>query len=342
MNSDNEYISSKNRKRSDPSYSYSVSSERSRSKSKEKSHKKKSKKSKKKHKSKKDREHKHSRDHNKTRSGHSRSRNSSRSKSEKSKKTKKSHKKHRNRSCSIDSRSRSKSGSVSSDEGHEHTSNRQMGRGLPMMYPGVNPYMPHPYAPRGGDPRFMMRPHCPVPHGPPMYNPNPQNDFYSHGRGTSLRPPAPISFIPKNPFPMQEIPENAPPDKIVKDQNFLNSDDKLFDSIINSDMNIRSLYADVQISETYAGTTLYKTIKKLIYDPTTVIFDNNEKSYGTNAKIEKPNDEVNTIYYPKNGEVLKCVFEDIMFKNNDKKRVDMGDQKDIRTRLLKSLQIKTS
>jgi len=200
----------------------------------------------------------------------------------------------------------------------------------PMMFPPY-PNMPHPHMiPRGADPRFMMR--------PPMYHP-PNDYFHPGGRGNMIRPPPMNNFIPKPSFPVQDIPENAPPDKIVKDQNFLNSDDKLFDSIINSDMNIRSLYSDVQISETYAGTTLYKTIKKLVYDPNTVIFDSNEKSYGhnSNTKLEKPSDEVTTIYYPKNGEVLKCVFEDILFKNNDKKRVYMGDMKEIRGRILKSL-----
>jgi len=54
-----------------------------------------------------------------------------------------------------------------------------------------------------------------------------------------------------------------PPDKIVKDQNFLNSDEKLFESIVNSEMSIRNLYEDVQVSENYASTILYKTIKKI-------------------------------------------------------------------------------
>ena len=308
MNSDNEF-SQKKRRRSEQSYSYTVSSDRSKSKSK--SHKKKSKKSKKKHKIKREKEH---RDRTKT---HSRTKSRSRSRSHsprsKVKSSKKSNKK---------GRSRSRSQSQSSD--HEPIRRMNIPKGMNQM---MFPYHPVPPMPRVGDPRFIMR--------PTMYHP--PGEFYGHGRVPLLRPP--MTFVPKNPFQSQDIPESAPPDKIVKDQNFLNSDDKLFDSIINSDMNIRSLYSDVQISETYAGTTLYKTIKKLVYDPNTVIFDNNDKNYGhvSSSKIEKSSDEVNTIYYPKNGEVLKCVFDDIMFKNNDKKQINMGDMKEIRSRLLKEL-----
>lgn len=77
---------------------------------------------------------------------------------------------------------------------------------------------------------------------------------------------------------------DQPADKIVKDQNFLNSDEKLFESIINYEIGLKSVFNNVQISENYAGTTLFKAIKKLVYDSNTIIFDsNNVNKYNLNS-----------------------------------------------------------
>ena len=77
-------------------------------------------------------------------------------------------------------------------------------------------------------------------------------------------------FMPQQ---MNPLPQEGPADKIVKDQNFLNSDERLFESIINHEMSMKTLFSDCQFSENYLGTVLFRTIKKAIFDPTVSIFD---------------------------------------------------------------------
>jgi hypothetical protein len=135
-----------------------------------------------------------------------------------------------------------------------------------------------------------------------------------------MRPPMmydPFRPMQVKPIPVQPKPEvlELPPDKIVKDQNFLNSDEKLFDSIINNEMHLRSVFNDSQISESYLGQTLYKSVKKFIYDPTTMIF---EQSESTSVNQPKPN------------ELLKYVIEDL---TEDRKKVNLGNMIHIREQL---------
>ena len=65
-------------------------------------------------------------------------------------------------------------------------------------------------------------------------------------------------------------------DKIVKDQNFLNSEEKLFDNIVSHEMSLKNLFSDCQFSEKYLGKILYRTIKKQTFDSNIVIFDESE------------------------------------------------------------------
>ena len=65
-------------------------------------------------------------------------------------------------------------------------------------------------------------------------------------------------------------------DKIVKDQNFLNSEEKLFDNIVSNEMSLKNLFSDCQFSEKYLGKILYRTIKKQTFDSNIVIFDDND------------------------------------------------------------------
>ena len=159
-----------------------------------------------------------------------------------------------------------------------------------------------------------------------------------------IRPPMHISnpnikSVPHNiPDMNPNLTDPHPPDKIVKDQNFLNSDEKLFESIVSSEMSIRNLYEDVQVSESYASTILYKTIKKLVNDPNTVIFEETKPSTKNDSKDAKKDKLVeNGDESPKirNGEILKYVFEDFTFQNSEGKMcINFGDMSDIKQQIL--------
>ena len=88
--------------------------------------------------------------------------------------------------------------------------------------------------------------------------------------------------------------------------------------------NIRNIYEDVQISETFAGPTLYKTVKKLLHDPNTTIFDND--------KSIKNDDHSNLNLKPI--EIIKLAIDNYLIKNSyNKLSIDMGDMSDIRDQL---------
>jgi hypothetical protein len=73
------------------------------------------------------------------------------------------------------------------------------------------------------------------------------------------------------------------PDKIVKDQNFLNSEEKLFESIVNHEMSLKNLYSDCQFSEKLMGSLLFRNLKKLIFDSNTVIFTDSKNEEKENV-----------------------------------------------------------
>ena len=56
-------------------------------------------------------------------------------------------------------------------------------------------------------------------------------------------------------------------DKIVKDQNFLSSDDKLFESVVNHGLCMKNVFSECQFSEKLLGSLLFKAVKKHVYDP---------------------------------------------------------------------------
>ena len=82
-----------------------------------------------------------------------------------------------------------------------------------------------------------------------------------------------------------------PTDKIVKDQNFLNSDEKLFDSIVNNEISIKSIFEQAQVSEYLSGPYLYKIIKKIVHEPCNSL-ENLSKSL--NAAVNNLNENTNT------------------------------------------------
>merc|ERR1711976_515095 len=126
-----------------------------------------------------------------------------------------------------------------------------------------------------GDPRMVR----------PMFYPPYNNENFVRPVRNPINMMVPPHKMGDMPIPQTMEP---PPDKIVKDQNFLNSDEKLFESIVNNEMSIRNIYEDTQISENFAGSTLFKTVKKIIHDPNTTIFDTDMKPQKSLEVTPKP------------------------------------------------------
>ncbi len=149
-------------------------------------------------------------------------------------------------------RSRSRSGSSLHKE-----IKKPIHQQIPMEIP-FNPYLMYPKFILPRDPRLMF----------------PMTNFSRMGFPHSITP-----MIPQV-KPIETITIEQPTDKIVKDQNFLNSDEKLFESIINNEMSIKSIFENTQISEYLAGPYMYKIIKKIVYDPQNSL-ENLAKSLGS-------------------------------------------------------------
>lgn len=83
--------------------------------------------------------------------------------------------------------------------------------------------------------------------------------------------PLPTSqeLIPQQVIPSYntQVDETGPTEKVVKDQNLLNSDDKLFDSIVANAFSLRSIFDSESISEKYCGKLIYKAIQKMVFNP---------------------------------------------------------------------------
>ncbi len=248
------------------------------------------------------RDRKKSKKEKKRRRSKSRSRDRDRDRKKKSRSDKKSGKRKDKRDKS---RSRSISPSEEKPSKYQHTippmDNQMMGQFM---------YYPPPMMGRG-DPRMVR----------PMFYPPYTNENFIR----PVRNPMNHMMIPPK---MGEVPMSQtiepPPDKIVKDQNFLNSDEKLFESLVNNEMSIRNIYEDIQISENYAGSTLYKTVKKILHDPNTTIFDtDNNKS--SKVSSETP---------PKPIEVVKCAIDNFLMKRSyDKLTIEVDDMSTIREQL---------
>lgn len=234
------------------------------------------------------------------------------------KRSKKSKKKHSKSSVKKSKRKRSKSGkkdskkkdrrrsrtrspsSASESNYKQNSSNKMMD---PMMMPNymyLPPNMPTMDARLGRAPMYY----------PPMRG-------FPMGQMNERAPMNPSSI------PMKQEPglPDQPTDKIVKDQNFLNSDEKLFESIVNNEIGLRNVFEDTQISEHYAGSTLYRTIKKFVHDPNTVIFETNEKS----------KEEQNGL---KQVEIVKNAMAQFLYENSyNKASLNLGDMQNIREQL---------
>lgn len=107
----------------------------------------------------------------------------------------------------------------------------------------------------------------------------------------------------------------GPPDKIVKDQNFLNSDEKLFETIVNHEMSMKTLFADCQFSESYLGGTLFRSVKKHVFDSSTVIFEEGKESG------RSPTSKNNYIM-PDENELIQQKIDDIKKKTQ---KINFGD-----------------
>ena len=67
-------------------------------------------------------------------------------------------------------------------------------------------------------------------------------------------------------------------DKILRDQNFLSSDEKLYDGIAYHGLSLKNVFSECQFSEKLLGSYLFRAIKKNVFDPNTAIFDDSTKS----------------------------------------------------------------
>ena len=123
---------------------------------------------------------------------------------------------------------------------------------------------------------------------------------------------------------------DTPIDKVVKDQNFLNSDDKLFETIVNSDINERTIFSKCQFSEKYLGTMLFKLIKKQLFYPSLDINEEEEKD--VSEQNENIIDELGTALIDKKIENL----------NQKIQKIDFGDLSNITNNLIKLKQRNTN
>lgn len=250
----------------------------------------------------------------------SRSKSRSRDDRKRSKKSKKKHsksstkksKRKRSKSTKKDSkkdnkkkdrrRSKTRSPSSASESNHKHpTINKMMD---PMMSSNYM-YFPHMMQPM--DPRLIR---------PSIYYPPMKGSTLPGGLGDRMP-------MASNSIPMKTeigLPDQ-PTDKIVKDQNFLNSDEKLFESIVNNEIGLRNIFEDTQISEHYAGSTLYKTVKKFVHDPNTLIFESAEKTKDDNVA-------------PKPNEIIKNAMASFIYENSyNKISLNISDMQNITEQL---------
>ena len=76
--------------------------------------------------------------------------------------------------------------------------------------------------------------------------------------------------------------------KILKDQNFLSSDDKLYEGIIYHGLSMKNIFAECQFSEKLLGSYIFRAIKKIVFDPNTTIFEDSIKSNTSNNTNSNP------------------------------------------------------
>lgn len=124
--------------------------------------------------------------------------------------------------------------------------------------------------------------------------------YFPHPSMRNARMPRP-PFIPPEFDRMNAMPIDEAQEKVVKDQNFLNSDDKLFDSLVDNELSLRNIFENTVISKKLSGRTLFRAVKKLIYDAEVVLFDSEER---------KPNENIKTL------DMLKTVISEYLNSKN--------------------------
>jgi hypothetical protein len=246
----------------------------------------------------------------------SRSRDRKKSKKEKKSRRSKSKKTKRKRSKSKSGKRKNKKDRSRSRSPSEYEEKYNKYQPLPPMDPMMGQYLYYPPHMMGHrEPRMR----------PPMFYPPPYGGEYNV---RPMRPPIPMQMIPPITKSIEVPTIEQPTDKIVKDQNFLNSDEKLFESIVNNETSIRTIFEDSQISETYAGTILYKTLKKVLHDPNTIIFDSSSKNSTEAAS------EYSKIILPKCNEAIRIAIDNISENNSyNRLSIDIGDMSDVKEKL---------
>lgn len=82
--------------------------------------------------------------------------------------------------------------------------------------------------------------------------------------------------------------DGTPAEKVVKDQNLLNSDEKLFENLINKSFCLKTIFENVMVSQSLAGKKLFKTFCKLCYNNNiTLLEDSSESLDNTTSNSNK-------------------------------------------------------
>ena len=106
-------------------------------------------------------------------------------------------------------------------------------------------------------------------------------------------------------------------EKVVKDQNLLNSDDKLFENMVNNSFCLKTIFDGVSISEKHAGTTLFKAMEKLCYNNKVQII--NQKKKDEQEVVNCPSTScLNPELKPTTIELVRIVVNDFVENHNIK------------------------
>ena len=101
-------------------------------------------------------------------------------------------------------------------------------------------------------------------------------------------------------------PQSEAQDKILKDQNYLSSDDKLYEGIIHHGLSLKNVFAECQFSEKLLGSYIFRAIKKAVFDPNTVIFKEESNSNTFKNNNESDNFGIKEI------EIVENIINDII------------------------------
>jgi len=150
----------------------------------------------------------------------------------------------------------------------------------------------------------------------PIYQDPNKKPFFVPPMHTLIAQP-PMKFPPMpyavNPVPqVQPVapnPQTEAQDKILKDQNFLSSDDKLYEGIIHHGLNLKNIFAECQFSEKLLGSYIFRAIKKAVYDPNTIIFEDEQTSDNSKKNNESDNFGIKEI------EIVESGINDIIQDN---------------------------